>query len=54
MSKGLAYLAITIGGAIGSYLPVILLHQDSLGLLSILGGVVGGLAGIYLAYRISN
>lgn len=54
MSKGMIYLAITVGGFIGSYVPILLFHAGGLSLWSIIGGTVGSLAGIYIAYKVSN
>lgn len=48
------YLLISVGSIIGAYAPVILFHVDPLGLLSVLGGVVGSIAGIFVAYRLSE
>lgn len=53
MNKGLVYLLLSIGGIIGSYVPV-LLGQDAFSLASIIGGLVGGIAGIWLAVKVSN
>jgi uncharacterized membrane protein YsdA (DUF1294 family) len=54
MNKGILYLSITVFGAIGAYLPVILFHQDGLSAASMLGGVVGGIFGIWVAYKYEN
>lgn len=43
---------MVIGSSIGGYAPV-LLGADMFSLWSIVGSIVGGLLGIYLAYRIS-
>jgi len=42
----LIWIFITIGGFIGSYIPV-LLGADGLSAWSILGGTIGSLAGIW-------
>jgi hypothetical protein len=54
MNKGMLYLWITIGGIVGSYLPVILFHVSGLSAISIVGGVIGGLAGIWVAIKLDD
>lgn len=49
--KLLIYIGITIGGVIGSYLPVWLFHVDVLSLWSILMGAVGSFVGLWLGYK---
>lgn len=41
-----------IGGAIGSYVPVLLGDGELLDGWSVLGGVIGGLIGIWLGVRL--
>lgn len=53
MSKGYVYLWIFIGGAVGSYVPV-LFHQGLMSMASILGSLVGGLLGIWVAVKSKN
>ena len=53
MNKGLIYLFISIGGFIGSYIPV-LLGQSAFSLISIIGGGIGAIAGLWLAVKIGN
>jgi hypothetical protein len=52
MSKGLIYLAITIGGGIGGYVPVLLFHAGGLSFASIIGSLLGSVAGIYIVYKL--
>lgn len=52
MNKTMMYLFITIGGAIGGYLPV-LFGASGIGVWSILGSTVGGLLGIWAAVKLS-
>lgn len=54
MNKGLIYLAATIGGLIGGYLPVLLFHAGNFSVWSILGTLVGGLGGIWAAVKLNN
>lgn len=54
MSKKTVYLAATIGGIIGGYLPVVLFGAGSFSIWSILGSLVGGLGGIWVAVKLSN
>lgn len=54
MNKGILYLAITVGGIVGSYIPIILFHQGGLSMASIIGGGIGSLVGIWVAYKYEN
>jgi hypothetical protein len=53
MTKGLVYLLVFVGGIIGSYVPV-LFGQDAFSAISIIGGVIGSLAGIWAAVKLQN
>lgn len=53
MNKGLIYLMLSIGGVLGSYLPV-LFGADSFLLINILGGAIGGFVGIWIAVKLSG
>jgi gas vesicle protein len=53
MTKSWIYLGIFVGGAIGTYVPV-LFGQSAFSLASIIGGLVGSIAGIWAAVKISN
>lgn len=53
MNKGFISLLAGIGGVIGSYVPV-LFGASGLSGWSILGGLIGGIAGIWLAVKISQ
>jgi hypothetical protein len=52
--KLLYVLAGGVGSFAGVYLPVLLGVDNGIGFLSIFGGLVGGIAGIILAYRLSD
>jgi hypothetical protein len=52
MNKTIMYLFITIGGMIGAYLPT-LFGADGFSLWSVIGSTIGGLVGIWAAYKIS-
>jgi hypothetical protein len=54
MSKGLMMLSITICGGIGSYIPVILWHAGGLSGWSIIGGLIGSIAGIWVAFKLNE
>ena len=54
MSKPLMMLCITVGGLLGSYLPVVLFHVDGFSIISILGGMFGGFAGLWAAMKING
>ncbi len=51
MDKKVFYLAATIGGGVGGYIPSLLDHQGGLSMWSIVGSFVGGLLGIYIVYK---
>ncbi len=53
MSKGLILLFASIFSFIGSYIPV-LLGESMLGGWSILGGVIGGLFGVWVGAYVSR
>jgi uncharacterized membrane protein YfcA len=52
MSKSFLILMATIGGAVGSYIPVLLGDNDFFDGWSILGGMIGGLVGIWLGVKL--
>lgn len=52
MNKSLTYLLVGVGGAAGSYIPVWAFGVSAFSILSILGGVAGGILGIVAAYKI--
>ncbi len=54
MSKTMMYLSISIFGGIGGYLPSLLGDNSLLSGWAILGSTIGGLLGIYVAYKLSN
>jgi len=54
MSKLLIYVGITVGGIVGSYLPVVLFHADSFGIVSIVCGVSGSVVGLWAGYKASQ
>jgi len=49
--KLLIYIGITIGGVIGSYLPVWLFHADVLSVWSIVMGAIGSFVGLWVGYK---
>jgi hypothetical protein len=51
MNKKLYTLAVAIGSTAGAYLPVWLFHAGDFSATSILFGVLGGIAGIYVVYK---
>jgi hypothetical protein len=53
MNKFLMYTFITIGGMIGAYIPS-LFGADGFSVWAIIGSTIGGLAGIWVAYKISQ
>jgi Na+/glutamate symporter len=53
MTKGLVYLLIFLGGAIGSYIPA-LFGQDMFSPASIIGGIIGSIVGIWAAVKLNS
>ncbi|MEA2714985.1 MAG: hypothetical protein QOG91_13 [Candidatus Parcubacteria bacterium] len=47
------WLGVAIGGAVGGYVPV-LFGASALSFSSVIGSTVGGLAGIWLGFRLSQ
>ena len=53
MSKSVIYIGATIGGSLGGFLGGLIDHS-LLGLWSIIFSLIGGLAGIWAAYKIQQ
>jgi uncharacterized membrane protein YeaQ/YmgE (transglycosylase-associated protein family) len=51
VDKKLVYLAIGVGGFVGSYTPVLLFRVDGFSIASIVGGLIGSVVGLVLAYK---
>jgi hypothetical protein len=51
--KSLIYIGIFVGGAIGSYIPA-LFGQDMFSFASIVGGLVGSVAGLWAGYKMGT
>ncbi len=54
MNKTMMYLMISIFGGIGGYLPALLGDRSLFSGWAILGSTVGGLVGVYVAYKLSK
>ena len=50
-SKIIMWVIATVTGGVGGYLPVLLFHADPIGGASILFGMIGTIAGIFLWYK---
>lgn len=46
------YGGATLGGLLGGYLPVLLVHASALGLATILGGTIGGFLGLWVGFKV--
>lgn len=53
MSKSVIYIGATVGGTVGSLVGGMIDHS-AFGLWGIMLGGIGGIAGIYLAYKIQQ
>ncbi|HSX41368.1 MAG TPA: hypothetical protein VLF21_01905 [Candidatus Saccharimonadales bacterium] len=51
MNKSAIWVGAGVGGVVGGYIPS-LWHADFLSPASILGSTVGGLAGIWVIYKL--
>jgi len=51
VGRTIALAGLTLGGLIGAYLPVMLLHESAWGLTSFLGSTIGGAAGVWAGYK---
>jgi uncharacterized membrane protein YfcA len=54
MNKSVILFFASVGGLVGGYIPYIFGDHDLLDIWSILGGLVGGIAGIWLGVIISK
>jgi len=53
MNKGITTLFVFVGGALGSYIPV-LFGQSAFSIASVVAGGLGGIAGVWAAYKLSQ
>lgn len=53
MDRKILFMCITVGSTIGGYLPV-LVGQGDFSFASIVGGFLGGVAGVFVARRIDE
>lgn len=51
--KSIIFLGMFIGSIVGGYIPV-LFGVDLLSFTSILGNGIGGLAGVFIAYKLTS
>ena len=53
MDRKILFMCITVGSTIGAYVPTFL-GQGDFSIASLLGGFVGGVAGVFVARRIDE
>jgi hypothetical protein len=53
MGRGTIYLILSVGMGLGGYLPVIF-GANALGIWSFVGAFFGGVAAIYVIYRLNS
>jgi hypothetical protein len=53
MSKGLIYGSVLVFSTIGAYVPA-LWHAGFMSMSSIVGGIIGTIAGIWIAYKLND
>ena len=51
MDKLFLYGGITVGSLVGAYIPVVLFNSSPFGLVSILGGILGSIVGLWGGYK---
>jgi len=54
MSKSMIYLGASIGGILGGYVGSLLDKGNFLGMWGLILSTVGGLLGVYVAYKIQQ
>jgi hypothetical protein len=54
MNKTLMYVSISVFGFVGGYLPSLLGDTALFSGWAILGSTIGGLFGVYVAYKLTN
>ena len=54
MNKALMWTSITVFGLVGAYIPVLLFKASDLSVWSILGGIIGSFAGIWVAMKLND
>lgn len=54
MSKTLIYIGASIGGIVGGLIGAKLDHGNIFGVWSIILSTIGGLGGIYIAYKLQE
>ena len=54
MNKSVILFFASVGGLVGGYIPYVFGDHDLLDIWSILGGLVGGIVGIWLGVIISK
>jgi membrane protein YqaA with SNARE-associated domain len=54
MAKLVIYAGIAIGGIVGAYLPVAVLHVSAFGAVSLIGSLLGSIVGLCLGYRLNQ
>jgi hypothetical protein len=52
--KLMIYVGASIGGLIGGYIPVLFWHAGALSGWSLVGGLIGTIAGIYPGYKLGQ
>jgi hypothetical protein len=51
VGKMIVYAGMTVGSLLGAYLPVVLLHASALRIVSLVGGTVGAVVGLWAGYK---
>ena len=54
MEKLIIYAGLTIGAAAGAYAPVVLLGVSTFSWVSLACGILGGIVGIWLGWKITS
>jgi hypothetical protein len=51
MGRTIVGAGLLLGGLIGAYLPVVLMHASAWGLTSFIGSTIGGGVGVWAGYK---
>ncbi len=54
MEKLIIYIGLAIGAAVGAYLPVVLLGVSTFSWVSLGCGLLGGILGVWLGWRLTS
>jgi hypothetical protein len=54
MEKLIIYIGLAVGAMVGAYVPVVLLDVSTFSWVSLVCGVLGGVIGIWLGWKLTS